>query len=419
MSTPRSRSTFDRERIAFPEARRSLVAATGALAWETVPLAEAHARVVAQTYRAREDIVPFARSAMDGYALRAATTRAATAATPLVLPIVGESFAGEASAALAAHGVRAITTGAMLPAGADAVVPFEDVERDGDRIVVRAPLAPLEHVFEPGDDAKRGDVLVSAGHLLGPGDVALLAAAGYATVATYRRPRVALVSTGSEIVPVDATPAPGQIRNSNASMLAGALAADGALVAFAEHAIDESVALRATLERALACADLVVTTGGASTGERDYVKGLVRDLGATFVFDTVALRPAKPTAFATLGATSIAILPGNPAAAYVAYVALVRGVVRRLGGHAQPYPTAVEATLRGAIRSKPDRHFLMFARLRASGGRLEVTPLADQCSSLVRTSADANALVVVEPGTATIGDGALVRCEIVRPSVSL
>lgn len=412
-SSVRSKFTNDIARIAFPDARAAIVARTSALPHEMVSLVAATGRIVAQTYRATDDIVPFARSAMDGYALRSVDTASATVRTPVTLPVVGASYAGDGVATLASGNAAAITTGAMLPDGADAVVPFEEIERIGESIVMRAPLVALDHVFEPGDDAKRGETLVASGSVVSPGAAALLASAGFSHIVVTRRPRVAIVSTGNEIVAVDATPRLGQIRNSNATMLAASLVADGADVVFEEHVRDDAGAVRATLVRALACADLVITSGGASTGDRDYVKATLRDLGAEFAFDSIALRPSKPTAFATLGPTSIAVLPGNPAAAFVAYVALVRGALRRISGHDVAYRPYVDAVLRGSIRRKANRHFLMFASLSIVRGQLEAIPLVNQCSSLVRTSADANALVVVEPGSGAIAAGEIIACELI------
>lgn len=416
-SSVRSKFANDIARIAFPDARAAIVARTFALQSETLSLVAATGRVVAQTYRAAEDIVPFARSAMDGYALRSADTFAASAGTPVTLPVVGASYAGDGHAMLAAGHASVITTGAMLPDGADAVVPYEDIDRIGETIVVRAPLVALDHVFEPGDDAKRGEILVASGSLVSPGAAALLASAGFAQIAVTRRPRVAIVSTGNEIVAIEATPQLGQIRNSNTTMLAASLAADGAEVVFEEHVLDDADAVRATLVRAIASADLVITTGGASTGDRDYVKATLRDLGAEFAFDSIAMRPSKPTAFATLGSTAIAVLPGNPAAAFVAYVALVRGALRRMSGHDVAYRPYVDAALRGSIHRKANRHFLMFASLSVVGGRLEAIPLENQCSSLVRTSADANVLIVVEPGSGTIASGDTIACELIAPLI--
>jgi molybdopterin molybdotransferase len=306
----------------------------------------------------------------------------------------------------------AIATGAALPAGADAVVPFEAVHATSDAITLTSPLAVGQHVFAPGDDAKRGDVLARPGDVVTPGLAGLLASAGFATVAVHRRPRVAIVSTGNEVVGVEDTPARGQIRNSNTAMLVACLERDGAEIVSREHARDAEAQLRTTLQRALEQSDLVITTGGASTGERDLVKGTLRTLGAAFLFDSIALRPARPTGFARVDGRLVATLPGNPAAAYVAYVALVRGVVRRLAGHASPFPATVPARLEGSLHRKDKRHFLMFGALAIRGGAFHVSPLANQCSSLVRTSTDANALIVAEPGSGYSQTGDVVQVEV-------
>lgn len=299
-----------------------------------------------------------------------------------------------------------------MPAGADAVVPFEDVHTTYGSIAVSAPLRAGDCVFAPSDDAKSGDVLVRAGEILTPGRATLLASGGYATLAVYRRPRLAIVSTGNELVAIDERPRTGQLRNSNAAMLAACVERDGAQIVFLEHACDSEAPLRATLQRASACCDLVITTGGASAGARDLVKGALLALGATFVFDSIALRAAKPTGFAQLGAVFVAVRPGNPAAAYVAYAALIRGVVRRLAGDANPFPAAVPASLDGSVHRKEHRHFLLFGELSIRDSTLTVRPLENQCSSLVRTAAEANALIVVEPGSGYLQAGDTVRVEV-------
>ncbi len=379
---------------------------------ETVALLRANGRCAARALRATQDIVPFARAAMDGYALRSAETRFARAGAPCMLPVACAAYAGDAPIPLPIGHAASIATGAPLPTGADAVVPFEDVHAAHETIALTVPLEAGEYVFAPGDDAKAGDLLIHAGTVVTPGRAALLASAGYAAVCVYRRPRVAIVSTGNEIVAIDERPTGGQIRNSNAAMLAACVERDGAQVVFAEHARDSDAPLRATLERACACSDLVITTGGASSGERDLVKRGLRALGATFAFDSIALRPAKPTGFAQLGHALIAVLPGNPAAAYVAYAALVRGVVRRFGGAADPFPPALPAVLDGRIHRRAERHCALFGSLTIRAGTLTVRPLENQCSSLVRTAADANTLIFAEPGSGYVQAGDAVPVEV-------
>jgi molybdenum cofactor synthesis domain-containing protein len=399
-------------RVSFPRARELMLAAAQALPAEIVALDDAPGRVIAATLRADADLVPYARSAMDGFALRAKDSFGADVSA-ITLPVAGSVFAGQTPDALAPGSAMAIATGAPLPLGADAVVPIEDVElRDGS-ITISAPLEVEEHVFPPGDDAKSGDVLVQPGDMVTAGTAGLLAVAGHTAIPVYRKPRVAIVCTGDEVVRPSDRPALGQIRNSNASMLAAGLAHDGAEVVLNMQVGDSRDDLEAALRKALAVSDLVITTGGASVGERDFVKSTFATLGAEFAFRSVALRPAKPTAFATLGKTQIAVLPGNPAAAFVAYATLVRAVVRRLAGHTNPAPAQVAATLDGTLRAKPERHFLAFGRVTYADGTFRVTPLGDQCSSLVRTSADANGLIVIPPGSGAHATGDNVMVQII------
>jgi molybdopterin molybdotransferase len=401
-------------RATLHDARGAMLAASTPLPIEEVFLADARDRALARTLRANDDLIPFARSAMDGYAIRSAETQAAAHA-PLAIPVRGAIYAGDLPGPLAPGTATAISTGAPLPFGADAVVPWEDVvlrRAQHDTIVLRAPVAPFEHVFPPGDDARRGDVLVREGEPLTAGRAAMLASAGFSRVPVHRRPRVGIICTGDELVAIDAQPQPGQVRNSNATMLAFHAARDGADVVFVEHAADADEPLRAALRRALAQCDLVMTTGGASTGERDLVKGVLTSLGARFAFTTIAMRPSKPTGFAQAGDTLVAVLPGNPAAAFVAYATLVRGVVRRLGGRTDVAPQRVEARVEGSLHAKRDRDFLMFGALRHDGTSFVVRSLENQCSSLVRTSADANALILVPPGEARYTTGSRLEVEV-------
>jgi molybdopterin molybdotransferase len=398
-------------RVELASARALVLDGLAPLGAELVPLAAAAGRVVAEPLRALDDLVPFARSGMDGYAVRAADTDPA-AAGPLVLPVVGTAFAGEVPGRLGPGTVASIATGGALPPGANAVVPFEDVDERGTTIVVRAPVRVGAHVFLPGDDARRGDVIADVGRVVTPGLSALLAAAGYAQVPVRQRPRVTIISTGDELVEVDEYPEFGQIRDSNASLLAACVRRDGGEVVRCVRVRDAFEPLRDALLCALAESDLIITTGGASTGERDFAKRAVRAVGGTFAFESVAMRPARPSAFARCGAMGIAVLPGNPAAAHVAYAALIRAALLRLGGRTEVAAARVPAVLAGTLRGKADRHYLVFGRLAHDGSAFRATPLANQCSSLVRTSADADVLIVVPPGAGTLVAGDVVAVEV-------
>jgi molybdopterin molybdotransferase len=394
----------------FEEAVRAVLAACGALACERVALAAASGRVLAKDLVADDDLVPFPRSAMDGYAVRSEETRAGPRRFPLAARAYAERTARREHEAGTA---TAVATGAPIPLGADAVVPFEDVLSSDGAIVVTGPLARGAHIFPPGEDARRGELLARVGDVLGPASLGLLAAAGHAAPEVIRRPRVTVLTSGDEIVSIDTVPRYGEIRNSNAVALAAALALLGAEVVRCEHVRDDRGAMRDALARACAGSDLVVTTGGASAGERDFVKGALDLLGAEFSFRSVAMRPARPTGFARLGDARIATLSGNPAAATVALHELVRPAVFALLGRRDVRLPRVRARLRGKLHGKGDRTYFAFAELWMSdAGTLEARPLANQCSALTRNARDAGGFAVVDPGRGDIGNGEKIDVDV-------
>lgn len=395
--------------IEFREAQRRVIEACAPLASETVALADADGRVLADDAVAGEDLVPFARSAMDGFALQAAETSCGS-----VFPVRATAYAEAAAAVRHVAGTAtAIATGAPLPLGANAVVAFEDVGRDNGSIRLRRALRPGDHVFPPGEDARRGQRLVAAGTALEPCHLGLLASAGRSRLSVRRRPRVAIVCGGDELVPVDGTPAYGQIRNSNATTVRTLVVRAGGIIVSETTVPDDRKTLLDSLHRALLSADVVVTTGGASVGERDFVKPVLRELRATFAFESVALRPARPTAFATLGTTRIAVLPGNPAAVFVALIELVSPALRALQGADTPWPRQIRARLDGSVHAKPHRTYLPFVRVGWHDAYV-AKPLDNQCSALTRTAADAHGLAVIEPGRRDYVSGDEVAVDLYR-----
>jgi molybdopterin molybdotransferase len=392
----------------FADAQRAIIAACGTRQRDEVDLRDAVGRVLMHDIIASDDLVPFARSAMDGFAVRSVDVRQA----PVSLPRHGAIFAAPGIGTHVPGTATAIATGAAIPLGADCVIPIEDVDVAPDAITIGRPVAAGAHIFPPGDDARRGEVLLARGTLITPAGLGLLAAAGMSRVAVYRQPRVAILCSGDELVDIEATPRPGQVRDSNGVMLAAALTATGARVDQPLRSSDDRVAIRTALARAFAQADLVVTTGGASVGERDFIKAACSELGVSFLFETVALRPAKPTAFGRSGSALVAILPGNPAAAFVAVQEFVTPAVRALGGHNDARLPRVCATLNGTINAKPGRHFAAFAALAAGPTGFIATPLANQCSSLTRTAAEAAALIIVPPGPRTYGPGDRIDADV-------
>jgi molybdopterin molybdotransferase len=398
--------------IEFEKARRLILSAAKPLGEESVPLNEALGRVCARAVAAASDLVPFARSAMDGFAVAATDLSRA----PVRLPVTATVFAGDAGAPEQRAGTATrIATGAPLPQGADAVVPVECVRAHNGHVEIDEPLQSGEHVFPPAEDARRGDLLVQRGDVIDAGRIGLLAADGKAAVAVFKLPRVAIACTGDELVRIDESPKHGQVRNSNAPMLAAAVKQSGALSVHESWVRDEPAALRHVLEEALAVADVLVTSGGASAGERDYVKNALRALGFEFLFSSVAMRPGRPSAFGRKAEKLAAVLPGNPAAAYTAFMQLAAPALRMLGGRRPTQAPALRAKLTRALSGKEGLQLFVFAQLRAEyDGSLSVEPLANQCSALVRTAADANCFVRLPPEKRQWQPGDSVAVELLR-----
>jgi len=390
----------------FEEAQRRIVAACEPIGTETVSIEHAVGRILAATVYADADLVPFARSAMDGFALRSVDAFAGAA-----LPIRGRVFAESALHVVhEAQTATEIATGGPIPLGADAVVPIEDVVRENGSIRLAAAARPGEHIFPPGEDARAGDQLLPSGRRLKPADAGLLAAAGHVAPTVFRRPRAVVLTTGDEVVDPQRTPAHGQIRNSNAALVAQTLEEWGCQVSAQLHVRDDEATLRAALAEHVGHPDLLVTTGGASVGERDLVKAL---LGGPFEFESVALRPAKPTAFLRKGPTRILVLPGNPSSAFVALHELGRLAALTLAGQSEVKLPRVVARLAGQVHGKAQRTYAAYATLRAAEDGFVATPLSNQCSALTRTASEASGFIVLPPGAGDKGPGDRVAFDVV------
>ena len=363
---------------------------------EEMPLAEAGGRGVATAAVARVDLPPFASSAMDGFALRSADTPGALRVTARIAagrPASGELGPGEA---------MAIATGGVVPAGADAVVPIENVNEDADRVEVPAVRAGA-HVRLPGGDVRAGDEVVAAGVRLGPAQLGALAAAGVDRVTCTRRPRAAVLATGTELRPVGVELGPGEIYDSNGTLLAAALDGAGCDVDVIEPVADDEAAHREALVRALE-GDLVVTSGGVSVGPHDLVRAIATELGVEEVFWRVAVKPGKPVSFGARGRTLLFGLPGNPVSTLVGFELFVRPAVRALQGERDPGPRWDEAPLARALR-RDARDQLVRARRTPAG----LEPVTGQESHMIVRAAEADALALVPRGDGELAAGSAVR----------
>ena len=388
--------------LTFEEAQERVLALARPLPAELVPLAEAGGRVVAEGVRAAVDLPPFPSSAMDGFAVRAAEL-------PATLQVAGESAAGRPYESRLEPGFAvAISTGAVVPDGADAVVPIERVVMSDNNVEVSLAAEPGAHVRPRGGDVAAGDVVVPVGVRLTPARLAAAAAAGAAVISCSRRPRVAVLATGSELVAPGEPLRPGQIYETNGLLLSSMLAAAGAEVVSEPPAADDEATLREALERGLA-RDVLVTSGGVSVGEHDLVRAVEQELGVEEVFWRVAIKPGKPVSVGVRGNTLVFGLPGNPVSALVGCELFVKPALRALQGLADPRPRFEPGRLAEGLKRNEERDEFVRARLRVEGDVLVLEPVVGQESHMIVRSGNADALVHIPRGNGELAAGSTVH----------
>jgi molybdopterin molybdotransferase len=388
--------------LAVAEAQRRILEAFGPLPPEILPLTQGLGRVLTQDLTARVTQPPAAVSAMDGYAVRAADV----ASVPVTLKIVGYVPAGQhyAKRLEAGQAVR-IFTGAPLPEGADAIVIQEDAAAEGDRVTLREAATAGRWVRAAGLDFKAGEACLLAGRRLTPRDIGLAAAMDRPWLSVHRRPRVAVLATGDEVVMPGEPRGPDQIVSSNALALSAFLQAQGAEAINLGIAPDRPEALQQAAAGA-AGADLIVTTGGASVGEHDLVQSALGQKGLVVDFWKIAMRPGKPLIFGRLGATPLLGLPGNPVSTLVCALIFLRPVLRRLQG-LEPIEPPLVARLKAPLAANDRRQdYLRSKVIRDEGGQLWAEPFRRQDSSMLRLLADAQGLVIRPPEAPALVAGA-------------
>jgi molybdopterin molybdotransferase len=387
--------------LTLTEAQTLVLAHVRPVAAETVALREAFGRVTAEPVQSLVDLPPFPSSAMDGFAVRSGDA-------PGRFAVVDRSAAGSpAERVLGVGEAIEISTGGVVPAGADAVVPVEYVVKYDNQIEIGQRVEPGSHIRPRGGDVAAGDGVVPAGVRLGPGQLGALAAAGVAEVVSARRPRVAILATGSELVQPGAPLAPGQIYESNSLMLAAALAAAGADIETVPPVADDESAHREALARGLA-ADVLVTSGGVSVGPHDLVRRVAAELGVEEVFWRVAIKPGKPVSFGVRGETLVFGLPGNPVSSLVGCELFVKPALRALQGLAAPLPRVEAGRLATGVSRNGARDEFVRARSRLDGNEVVLEPLTGQESHMIVRAAAADALVHVPRGEGRLEPGAAV-----------
>ncbi len=383
--------------IAVEEALARVLGGAKPLSAERVATAEAHGRVLSENLAALRTHPPADVSAMDGYAVRAADV----VNVPARLKLIGEVAAGRIFDGTVGTGEAArILTGGVVPAGADTIVIQENTKHDeGDVVIVESSSRKGRHIRPAGLDFREGDVLLRSGRRLTARDLSIALGMNHATVAVHRRPRVAVLSTGDELMPPGSELAPGRIISSNGPPLAAMARAEGADAIDLGIAPDRLADTVASIRRARDWgADVLLTTGGASVGDYDLVQDALAAEGMELAFWKVALRPGKPLMHGKLGTTRVLGLPGNPVSAFVCAFLFMVPLVRRLGGRSDIEPTIASAHLGRDLPKNDERQDYMRATLRREpDGRLVATPLDIQDSSMMTGLAKADCLVIRAP----------------------
>ena len=378
---------------------------------ESVTLGEAVGRITSDAVVAGHDVPPADNSAMDGYAIHQADLHSVKSDTALAL--IGESFAGHPFSGTLQPGqcVR-IMTGANVPDGASAVIMQEEVQRQDERVLLQRELKAAENIRRRAEDIRAGDILLPAGHLLRAADIGLLASQGIDRVLVQRRLRIALISTGDELVPAGQPLGPGQIYDSNRAMLQAALTDAGFVVIDMGHAADDVDTLRQRFMAADSSADVVITSGGVSVGEADLVRQVISDIGDIRIWK-IAIKPGKPFAFGTLPNSVFFGLPGNPVSALVTLLQLAMPALITMQGGRWQAPLTHQAKLLAPVRKKPGRaEYQRGVVTQTGGGELQVTPLSNQGSGVLTSMSKANCFILLAQEQGSVAEGEYVTIEL-------
>ncbi|MDZ4806223.1 MAG: molybdopterin molybdotransferase MoeA [Candidatus Eisenbacteria bacterium] len=398
--------------LSLDEARQRIQNALTVLPAVERSFTEALGHVLAEPIVADVDLPPWANSSMDGFAVRAEDLAGTTPGSPTRLRVVGDLPAGRApSRAIGTGEAIRIMTGAPLPSGGDAVAIVETTRMEGDDVLITEPVRAGANIRRAGEDVSRGSTVLPAGHLVRAADVGLLASLGRTRVRVIRKPVVAVLSSGDELVPPDQTPGPGQIRDSNRFTLTAHLAGLGFTAIDCGNALDRQADLEALFRKAAAVADVVVSTGGVSVGDHDLTKIVLARLG-TMNFWRVAIRPGKPLAFGFIEGKPVFGLPGNPVSSLVVLDQIVRPALRHMAGQVRLDREVWTACLEEPIKRSPGRTEFIRAVIRWEDGRFKAKTTGPQGSGMLSSLSRANGFLIVPAEVSDIPAGATVLCQL-------
>ena len=397
----------------FENARALILAHIAPLTGETVPLLDAVGRVLEREFAAPYDLPRFANSAMDGYALRAADARPGAR-----LRVTGYIPAGgRAEPAVEPGCAVRIMTGAPIPPGGDTVIPVEETDGGLAEVVLQGSATPGDHIRHRGEDISSGSPVLAAGTLLRPAEISLLASCGYTRVSVHRRPKVAILSTGDELVEPGTELSPETIVDSNSWALAAAVREVGAEPALLGIARDNHESLREKLRLGLT-ADALITSAGVSAGDRDLVREVLEELGVRPLFWKIDIKPGRPTAFGLAGKIPVFSLPGNPVSSLLTFDTFVRPALLKMLGHRQVLRPLLQATLQAPVAKKAGRVHFLRVRVGRVNGHLTAISAGDQNTGILSTLLHANGVAVLPAERENFAAGETVDIHLFEPELA-
>jgi molybdopterin molybdotransferase len=400
--------------VSVEDARKNVLKSVNHIGSETVPLNGSLGRFLAEDVIAPYNVPPFANSQMDGYAVIHADVKKASRKNPITLKIQGEIPAGRAPGEelKTGHTFR-IMTGAVMPEGADTVVKIEDTGEIGDSVIIYGTGPRETYVRKPGEDIREGSKPLLKGQRIGPARLGLLATLGIGEVSVAKKPRVAILSSGDELVDVNEPLEPGKIRNSNSYTLAALAELAGGVPVNIGVARDTPEETREKLASALEAGDMVITSGAISVGKYDHLPDALKEFDAEFMHTSIAMRPGKPNTFAVVGGKPLFAVPGNPVSAMVAFVQFVRPALRKMMGAETILSRTVDAILDEDVKTPSGLECFLRAEIRFSASRYRVKTTGSQGSHVLRSMAEANALIIVPAAKTLVVEGETVKVQLI------
>lgn len=403
--------------ISVEEAIKTILANFKPLGLEKTNILDGRGRVIGEDIFAPRNIPSANNSAMDGYAVRYTDTKGATKETSLKLKIIEDIPAGKVASKKINKGEAArIMTGAVIPEGADAVVRQEDTFKDGKTVIIYTPARKGENIRFAGEDVQKGELVVKKGSVLRPADIGMLAALGKAFINVYQKPSVAIMSTGDELVDIEIDPPPGKIVNSNSYSLAAQVLECGAIPVMLGISKDKRIDLQEKFKTALH-SDVIISSGGVSVGDFDFVKDVMGEIGNSMHFWQVAMRPGKPLAFGAIEGVPLFGLPGNPVSAMVSFEQFVRPSLLKMQGHTKIFRQTIKAICAEDFQKQAGfKHFIR-AIVKKEKGKYIATTTGDQGSGILKSMVTANGLIVMREHETRIKKGSEVTVQLLDNSL--